>query len=170
MTTILLRNGSLFNLAEPELGPFDITDIAWGLSNMCRYMGRTSQFYSVAQHSVVVASLLPPHLQMQGLMHDAAEAFVGDVVAPLKAMLPEYQALEARVEAAVFKAFGLPDTLAPEVKHADLLLRGAEKRDFMGSKWPVSDPRLQLPLLGQVPRLAYETFLATFDRLRGELV
>lgn len=137
---ILLRSGIDFDLSRPNPDHIDIADIAHALAHICRYTGHSRWFYSVAQHSVLTSYLVRPSLAMQALLHDATEAYIGDVSAPLKAMLPDYRAIEARVAAAVAERFGLPMELHAEVKWADLTMLATEKRDMMpatAEPWPV---------------------------------
>jgi 5'-deoxynucleotidase YfbR-like HD superfamily hydrolase len=130
---ILTATGRTFDLERPDNGPFDIQAIAHALSHICRFSGHVREFYSVAQHSVLVSQLLPPHLAMQGLLHDAAEAYLGDLVSPLKRMLSNYRRLEERVEEAIFRHFGLVYPPPSDVKAADMVLLATEQRDLMPS-------------------------------------
>lgn len=129
--TIALHGGGYFDFERPEQSPIRMADIATALSRICRFGGHCTAFYSVAQHSVLVSRVVPPEHAAAGLMHDAAEAYMGDCVKPLKHMLGDaYLAIEGRVEAAIFSRFGLPYPLSDAVKHADLRLLRTEKRDL----------------------------------------
>ena len=129
-TCIMLYSGRLFDLGDPEANEIEIEDIAHGLAHTCRYAGQCDGFYSVAEHSVHVSRVVPS-AELAGLFHDAAEAFVGDVSAPLKRLLPEYSRIEKRVERAIFERFGIAWPPPAEVKYADLSVMAAELQLLM---------------------------------------
>lgn len=99
-------SGLKYHFLDPQEDEIEIKDIALALANKCRFSGHT-QFYSVAEHSVCVAYRLPPSLRLAGLLHDAAEAYLGDIPSPLKHVLPDYKAIEKTNEEAVNKKFGI---------------------------------------------------------------
>ena len=97
--TMRLRSGCYFDLADPKPEHFRFADIAGALAKTCRFGGQIEHFYSVAEHSVHCAAQgesdgLPLGTQAALLMHDAAEAFTGDIIKPLKIMLPRYSTIE----------------------------------------------------------------------------
>ena len=124
--------GNRFWPTEPRIDRIDIEDIAHGLAYQCRFNGQTSAFYSVAQHSIMVASILSPHLHKAALLHDAAEAYLGDIVKPLKHLLPGFADIEAGVTRLIAQAFAVDfDTDHDAIKHADMVALATEKRDLM---------------------------------------
>lgn len=128
---ILTATGRYFDFTRPTRDMIDIDDIAIALSRMPRFTGHTTTFYSVAQHSVLVAHVVPEEYALQGLLHDATEAYMGDMSTPLKQLVPEYKAIENRVERAICERFGLPFPLHPSIKAADLRMLVTERRDLM---------------------------------------
>lgn len=80
---------------------FDINDIAHHLAMICRFGGATDEFYSVAQHSVIVSRYVEKEYQFAALLHDASEAYLGDMVEPLKMLLPDYQRIESAMQVAI---------------------------------------------------------------------
>ena len=169
--TILLASGNYFDFLAPEQSTFTIEDVAQGLSNICRFAGQCSRFYSVAQHSVLVSQHVPPEFAFIGLMHDAAEAFIGDMTKPLKDILPDYRALEDRIEAAVLGRFGLPHKLPPEVKEIDVVMLATEQQHLMRNRddWNYTRGRkaldIVIPQMG--PAEAKVAFLARYEVLRA---
>ncbi|TXH16844.1 MAG: phosphohydrolase [Hyphomicrobiaceae bacterium] len=116
----------------PDPTTIDPGDIAHALANKCRWNGHTSRFYSVAQHSVLVARYtVAPADRLWGLLHDAGEAYLPDVPSPIKPFCPSIITAENNLLAAVAIAFGLPTTIPATVHYADLVVRSAEARDLM---------------------------------------
>ena len=135
--SMLTFTGRTFWPESPRVEDVHIEDIAHALSMLCRFGGHTRVFYSVAQHSVLVAQALMVEgfsalESLAGLLHDAGEAYLGDVVWPVKhtGAMRGYRDLEARTEAVIAEAFGVPYPLPVIVKHFDLALLVTEKRDL----------------------------------------
>lgn len=127
-------SGKPFWSADPRPEDVRITDIAAQLSRICRFNGAVRddvEIYTVAQHSVLVSRALPPKFALEGLLHDAAEAYIGDMIKPIKAMHRGRKQHEQRVDAAVRAKFGLPEKMSPEVKEQDYRAVLTERRDIM---------------------------------------
>lgn len=171
-------NGGYFNVLEPNIEDINLEVISHALSNICRYGGHTREFYSVAQHAILTSLLVPREHAMAALLHDSAEAYIGDVVTPLKALLDEYKRIEHNIEAAIFATFGIPFPMDPCVKRADLILLATERRDMVGkSKQPDKDDEAWACLRGispmptqlraLTPAEAKGAFLRRFDEIRA---
>lgn len=132
------HSGKILDFADPEHATIDIEDIAHNLARVCRFGGAVDDYYSVASHCVYVSRELEAagstrYVQAAGLLHDAAEAYLGDVVSGLKRLLPDYKSLELRWEARIQEHFGVywaEGRVAREVKDADLRARLSEVRDL----------------------------------------
>jgi 5'-deoxynucleotidase YfbR-like HD superfamily hydrolase len=165
-------SGNRFYPLEPRIDHVAIEDIAHGLAYQCRFNGQTHEFYSVAQHSLMVASLVPTDLRLAALLHDAAEAYLGDMVKPLKVLLPAFAAIEEQVSAIIAAAFGVDFSDYGPIKRADLIALATEKRDLMphsAERWAYLDDVRPLPepIVTMSPGLAKQEFLREFKRLGG---
>lgn len=163
-------SGNRFYPLEPRIDRVAIEDIAHGLAYQCRFNGQTCEFYSVAQHSLVVASLVPARLRLAALLHDAAEAYLGDMVKPLKVLLPEFGAIEEKVTRIIADTFGVDFSDYGPIKKADLVALATEKRDLMPhsvERWAYLDGIQALPdaIVPMSPTNAKEAFLLEFNRL-----
>lgn len=133
--------GAHVSLIAPDPRSIHISDIAQGLATQYRFNGHSHPAYTVAQHSVFVSHQVPAEHALQALLHDATEAYIGDLPAPAKALCPDYKAMEQRLLVAIMERFDLPAALSPEVKHADLIALATEKRELMPQSadedWPM---------------------------------
>jgi len=126
--------GKKFYIDRPE---FDISDIIHALAHQCRYTGHSKAFYSVAEHSLLVSRIVEDlglGDPFEGLMHDAAEAYLSDIAAPWKALLPDYKKLEARIEAPLREWAGVPAVMSEGIKRADWLALFIEAKILMPSQ------------------------------------
>lgn len=134
-------SGRKFYLFRPT---FFIEDIAHALANNCRYTGHVKHRYSVAEHCVLVSYIMEDQKlgdPFEGLMHDAHEAYIGDMASPWKRLIPEYNVHEARIELAMRQWAGLPDKITKGAKMADYAALLLEARVLMPSKaadWPMA--------------------------------
>lgn len=164
----LTSSGIPFYPLDPRPEEITISDIAHSLANVCRFGGHCDPFYSVAQHSIHVSKLVPRELALQALLHDAAEAYIGDMVRPLKLHMDQFQTAESRIWKVIAKKFDIPVELAPEVKIADNVALMTERRDVViwtPHIWSIPeapDPELIIPL---PPGEAQEAFLWRFLEL-----
>jgi hypothetical protein len=133
-SAIRTHTGRLVDLANPAVAQIDMRDIAHALANINRFTGHTSRPYSVAEHCVRGSYVIAPRLALEFLLHDATEAYVGDVSKPLKSLIGEvYASLEARWADAIATRYTLntsPDALSA-VKFVDFSMLRAEMIAFM---------------------------------------
>lgn len=161
-------SGGQFWPIDPRPGDVRIEDIAHALSMMCRFGGHCARFYSVAEHSVLVSRAVPPADALWGLLHDAAEAYVADIVRPAKRFIRGYSEVEDRIMAAICEAFGLPLDMPPEVKRADNAVLADEAAQIMGpapATWTLPEPPSGAVIVGLSPAEARAAFLARFNEL-----
>lgn len=159
---------------DPRPEEINIQDIAHALGNLCRFGGHVREFYSVAQHSVLISHIVPEELALAGLLHDASEAYLIDVPRPIKYSLDmqAYRDAEARLEEVICERFGLAFPLDPVIKEYDRALLRVEQRDLMPrppAEWEdlreVSDRYREMTIRPQSPWEAKTGFLNTFRML-----
>lgn len=169
-------SGLPFYVADPRAEDIRIEDIAAHLARICRFGGALRDdidHYSVAQHSVLVSMHVPPGFELEGLLHDAAEAYIGDIIKPVKMALrnPSFAVLEDRIDAAIRRKFGLPVDMSQPVKAADFFAIATEHRDVQapnkGVDWgPLPEPWPQ-HIVPVGSRVARAMFLDRFHELTG---
>lgn len=184
MSWITTYTGKKISLTNPKSEDVCIEDIAKGLSNICRFAGQIQDFYSVAEHSVHVARLLQikghnRETVIAGLLHDASEAYIGDITSPLKAQLRAYKEIEDRFSVAVYYQFCdlMPASKVDQeaIKRTDLEMLNIEAQEFYGEErtilWSMHIPseklpKLSVPIFKASPILAYDVFMRTFNELK----
>ena len=135
-------SGRLLDLSRPDPDALDLEDIAHNLARLCRFNGAVDEFYSVATHSVYVARRLfeeyghRSRIAAAGLLHDATEAYLGDVTSGLKRILPEYRELERAWAHAVERRFSVAFVGSAIIKEADRRARLSEAVDMFGGGYP----------------------------------
>lgn len=165
--------GGRFYPMDPRPEDIRPEDIAHALSLICRYGGHVQRFYSVAEHCLLVSKAVPAELALWGLLHDATEAYVGDMVRPLKVSMPEYRAAEDRVMEAVAERFGLHTAVMPaEVKAADNRVLLDERAAVMrptSDDWQHGDLQpLGCTVHAYRPEVAEQLYLGVLWSLLGE--
>lgn len=164
--------GNLFWPMDPKLSEISIEDIAHALSNLCRFGGHCRSFYSVAQHSVLVSERLTLIEEKRwGLLHDASEAYMQDLVPAIKMWLHDYKNYERELQDSIFEKFGL---LRPApidaIKKADLEVLATEARDLMPPGvldfWRLgAEPLQDLTVTPWSPEDAKKQFIDAFREL-----
>jgi hypothetical protein len=159
---ILTYTGKRFKPLDPNPADIDPLDIAHATANQCRYTGHTKYFYSVAYHSCIIHDYLEKNGESRevclwGLLHDASEAYLLDLAAPLKhhpdGFGEKFLEREEAIEHAVAARFGLSMPIPPEVKDIDIQLRTTEMQQLLpehdlSQKW--GDP-LPIKILRYTP-------------------
>jgi len=166
------RGGRQFWPLDPHPEEIHIDDIAAALSKLCRYGGHCLRFYSVAEHCVHVANAAPRDVALAALLHDASEAYLSDVIRPIKSHLANYLAIEADLERAISLRFGTAWPMPSEVKRLDNSILWAEMTQNMTvppepwAKW-LTDAPLDVTLQFWSPDQAEAEFLSAFHKFGG---
>lgn len=156
-------SGKKFYPLNPEPNKIDIIDIAHALSNVCRYTGHCNSFYSVAEHSYYVSQ----YAGIEGLMHDAPEAYIADFSKPIKHLISNYKDIESNLEKVIFQKFNLQFPLPGLVKEFDDKLLHTEMSQIMNGADFDKNLVLDLKIQGWRPEKAEAMFLSRFYKLAG---
>lgn len=165
---IRLNSGNKFNFHKIDINSIFVEDIAHSLSYQCRFNGHSSRFYSVAEHCVRGAQIVPESLRLDFLLHDAAEAYIGDLSAPLKKIIPQFKKIEESIDRVISEKFGISYPHNIQVKKADLIMLATEMRDLM----PGTDyldfeyESLKEVIVPWPAELAKSRFLECFEKLK----
>lgn len=166
---VVTYTGRRFWPLDPRPDELDLVDIARALAFTNRWRGHIRFPYSVAQHSELVSLHVPRQVALAGLLHDAPEAFLGDLASPIKGHMPEYRAIEDGLWRCVATRFGLPDLEPPEVKEVDRRIATDEAlalfpdtRAFM----PLPEP-LGICIRPMAAEIAFNRFLRRYAVLTG---
>ena len=172
---IATYTGKQFYLLSPKLEDIDIIDIAHGLAMQCRWTGQCKFHYSIAQHSYYCSFLGPDSEAFDRLMHDDAEAYIGDLNRPLKHYTEAgvaYRRQEAIIENAIAERYGLLMPQPPSVKLADNSMLFAEKNQIMSMGFEMSaaggdryDEDNGIKIERWSPEKAEQMFLKRFEEL-----
>jgi len=155
-------SGLLIDLLNPTVDMIDIEDIARGLAFKGHFGGQTPFYFSIAQHSVLVQNLMiedyfgNTKMLLLGLLHDASEAYIGDMVKPLKVHMSEFCEVEGVLMEVICEKYGLDYTAIDEVKSYDKLAQRMEFKTFFEGA----------SLVGPIsPEDSIKVFLETFNFL-----
>lgn len=142
MTTwIQTATGRQLDYVNPEIDSISRIDIAMALDRMPRFHGNLNVDYTVADHCLNLAEIMPPEpfFKLQALLHDAAEAYTMDIPAPLKKLLGDkLMRIERTLECAIFKHFEVDYPLCDKIKEYDAALCRAEAC-YLGFHPPIND-------------------------------
>ncbi|HZT29463.1 MAG TPA: hypothetical protein VFA33_06250 [Bryobacteraceae bacterium] len=166
--------GRHVDLLDPKTSEISIFDIARSLSHLCRFLGHTTKFYSVAQHSILVSQLVPKEDALWGLLHDASEAYTGDLPRPFKGLLEmvQYRIAEGRLMVTICDRYNLRPEMPRSVIVADRAMLATEFRDVTSMddrEWIINEcgvaPLPTLTVEPWLPKVAETRFLDRFTEL-----
>lgn len=180
--------GNRINLLDLKPADISLDDCAQGLSRICRYNNFSKDFYSVAQHSILVSEWIKekdgsPELQMHGLLHDTPESYspVGDVCSPIKPCVALFSIksqkivnvpqLESEIIKTIYKALGIRmyNMYPPIVSLADKVLLNTELRDIMGTEHDSKLTWSKKIIANEDLKRVKEEFISKFKELKCKI-
>lgn len=165
--------GRAFWPLDPRADEIDPADISHALAHLCRYNGHVRRHLSVAEHCVLMSHAVSPGNALWALLHDATEAYMGDMIRPLKRHMPSFAAAEDRLMAVICVRFGLDPVMPAEVHEADSRILVDERNALMAPPplpWPGDErvERLGVEIHGWSPSEAEARYLARLRELTSE--
>lgn len=166
--------GRAFWPMDPRVQEIHHSDIAHGLSMLCRFGGHTSRFYSVAEHCVLMSEAVEPEHALWALLHDATEAYMVDVPRPIKRQLPDYMAAEENLMAFICRKYDLDYVCPPQVKEADNRILVDERTELMKPPplpWNQIEnvEPLGVQIKGWYPQVAEVMYLRRWSELMADI-
>lgn len=169
-----LYGNRMVDIESLRHGDIDIFDIGWALAQNLRFNGHSRIPYSVAEHCVALSCVVPHELQFAALMHDASEAYIGDIIAPLKQTLPALVELENQIHRTIFDKFNIDFRLMDKVKPWDWQMCRTEAHLLMGDPDWAQDPAagfLPINIGRELPAWRRRAmFFSRYEYLTGDTV
>lgn len=175
---IQTHEGHIFDYENLGQNIYDIKDIAYSLSRICRFNGHVNQlsFYSVAEHCYWCSEIAPEGLRLACLLHDAAECYIGDVMKPYKLFLSDkfgqpYDLIEQYIQIYIYESFGLDLSFMDYTKIStiDKVMLSTEYGQCMYIRpnfdWDITFPPTNISLIGFNPEQMTTLFLNKFNYL-----
>lgn len=159
-------SGKRFFPLDVKAKDIDINDIAHALSLQCRFSGHVRHHYSVAQHSLYVADLVPDEFKLEALLHDASEAYLVDVPSPIKQItdFSRYRSIEKATQDVIYEKYGITKRHKDVIKEADLLMLATEARQLLvNNKWAKKMPVASIIIDRWKPIEAEDLFIEAFE-------
>jgi 5'-deoxynucleotidase YfbR-like HD superfamily hydrolase len=171
--------GKQISYLNPQPEQISITDIARGLSNVCRFTGQISQFYSVAEHSCHIYDIVRKKenyvydMGYIALLHDASEAYMSDLPSPLKNICPHYMSIESKIMAVILEKYGLYSEAHRNgfIKRIDMQMLRTEVEFFSHNTSLFSEEFLLQEVFDDIkiqcwdPERAYSEYLSRFENV-----
>lgn len=171
-TWIQSASNTKIDFANPDPDSFKIEDIALGLARQPRYAGQGKFFYSVAQHSIYVATQVSPDARIHGLLHDAPEAYMGDVPGPLKKLIGwQFEDIERELNRAIWRGLQLSPPSDKEWKEVMAVDRGLLNTEstslFTKNMWRINDvDDVHVRIIEMSEQETIDIFLAYYHSIR----
>lgn len=165
VTTFL---GHHLDITDIDLDKIEIIDIAQGLSHCCRYAGQCKFFYSVSQHCINGSYHCEDEDKLAFLLHDGAEAYMGDLVKNVKDLLVNYKSYERGLQLAIYQKFGVADVDWAEIKRIDNAMMAAEAKVLMKNtdSWYFPEDPLATDIILENMNTVKNRYLSLFERYR----